>query len=428
MYSTCDICCESINKLSHKEVKCQFCEYTACRTCCQTYILGESIVKCMDSNCGREWTRKYISDNLAISFVNGPLKKHREDILYDKERALLPTTQYLAEEQLRIRNIDDELSSLKKEYKIINLRIDKLKVDRNVKKVVTNGDRHITRNCSINDCRGFLDSEWKCGLCESWFCRYCHMLIGNSIDTPHNCDTNDIESAKLLKSETKHCPKCSVSIFKIDGCDQMWCTQCHTAFSWKSGCIQKSIHNPHYFEWLRNSNIEVPRNRLDSGCQNNTLDDYTFGQFCKFKTILGNINYLKISNICQYLMELRYYSTQDDRYENINIKLRIKYLMKDIDTQTFKTRIQQSEKKHLKKREIQEVYQMVFSAGSDNIVRFYNYLVSSPKIELDTYILDEINDLLNYANRCLFDIEKTYGGAIMYFNENYKLSAHNDIR
>ena len=40
----------------------------------------------------------------------------------------------------------------------------------------------------------------------------------------------------------------------------MWCTQCHTAFSWKSGQIQTRVHNPHYYEWLRenNSNNNVP--------------------------------------------------------------------------------------------------------------------------------------------------------------------------
>jgi hypothetical protein len=54
-----------------------------------------------------------------------------------------------------------------------------------------------------------------------------------------------------LNKEAKPCPKCAASISKIDGCDQMWCTQCRTAFSWRTGAIETAVHNPHYYEWKR---------------------------------------------------------------------------------------------------------------------------------------------------------------------------------
>ena len=32
----------------------------------------------------------------------------------------------------------------------------------------------------------------------------------------------------------------------------MWCTQCHIAFSWKSGHkVTGTIHNPHFYQWQR---------------------------------------------------------------------------------------------------------------------------------------------------------------------------------
>jgi hypothetical protein len=31
----------------------------------------------------------------------------------------------------------------------------------------------------------------------------------------------------------------------------MWCPQCHTAFRWSTGEIERgAIHNPHYYEWM----------------------------------------------------------------------------------------------------------------------------------------------------------------------------------
>ena len=114
-----------------------------------------------------------------------------------------------------------------------------------------NYTRNFIRSCPDGNCRGYLSTQWKCGLCNKHTCSKC-ITIKN--DENHECNNDDVETAKLLKDNTKPCPKCSTGIFKIDGCDQMWCTQCHTAFSWKSGQIQTRVHNPHYYQWLRENN------------------------------------------------------------------------------------------------------------------------------------------------------------------------------
>lgn len=46
----------------------------------------------------------------------------------------------------------------------------------------------------------------------------------------------------------------------VRNCDQMYCTQCNTAWSWKTGVVETGrIHNPHYYEQLRNQGASIVR-------------------------------------------------------------------------------------------------------------------------------------------------------------------------
>jgi hypothetical protein len=98
-----------------------------------------------------------------------------------------------------------------------------------------------------------MSADYECGLCEASFCSKCHLL---SEADDHECKKEDVETVALLRQNTKPCPKCSMGIYKVDGCDQMWCTSCHTCFSWRSGNILNGpIHNPHFYEFARRNGI-----------------------------------------------------------------------------------------------------------------------------------------------------------------------------
>jgi len=74
-------------------------------------------------------------------------------------------------------------------------------------------------------------------------------------DAPHECNPDNLASAKLIDAETRPCPKCGARVFKISGCNQMFCTACNDcAFDWVTGRIETIIHNPHYFEFQRQRN------------------------------------------------------------------------------------------------------------------------------------------------------------------------------
>ncbi len=158
----------------------------------------------------------------------------------------------------------------------------------------------VTRGCPAEGCRGFLNGKWVCGVCDTAVCRHCHEVVdlavwavpahcwldaeGAGVREPeevaperrvlrsgaadaeperrtwHRCSPPAVETARLLVKETKPCPTCRALISKIDGCDQMWCTQCQTAFSWATGQKEEGrVHNPHYYEWLRRTQGAVPR-------------------------------------------------------------------------------------------------------------------------------------------------------------------------
>lgn len=129
----------------------------------------------------------------------------------------------------------------------------------------------VVQKCPLNDCKGYLKQNWECGLCAKKVCNKClQEKHAARPDRAHECNNDDIETVKLIKKETRQCPGCNTHISKIDGCNQMWCVECHTTFDWITGSVVKGkTHNPHYYEWLRATQGSVPRDPDDNPCQQN---------------------------------------------------------------------------------------------------------------------------------------------------------------
>lgn len=229
---SCDICCENYNLSTRKCIKCPYCPFECCSICSRTYILNEKVSTCMDNSCQKEWTRKFMVESFPKTFINKEWKNMKMEKEVENEKSLLPATQLLLQNSKKGGKISKEVQ--------------------------------FYRKCSVENCRGYLSSDWKCGLCSTYTCKYCHLEKKEG----HICDKDLVATISFLQDDTKPCPKCTTPIHKIDGCDQMWCTMCHTAFSWRRGTIETRIHNPHYYEWLRNGG-ELPRNDGDYECGRN---------------------------------------------------------------------------------------------------------------------------------------------------------------
>ena len=440
----CNICADTYNKSNREKICCAYCSFEACRSCCETYILSETKPKCMNTTCAKEWSRKFIRENFSNIFINTKFKEHLEDVLFNSEKALLPATQPFVEEIIRKEKLKKEINETHKLIEELYTKKSKLEYeyrrDPTISESYVKSASHFVRQCPAEGCRGFLSTQWKCGICEKWTCPECHELKGLTRDCDHKCDPNLVETAKLLNKDSKPCPKCQSLIFKISGCDQMWCTQCHTAFSWRTGAIESNIHNPHYYEWQRkNGGLARAAGDIECGRVLNSSIIRDIYELCKYHPNL--IDHIKES--CAFISGKKYVFTKEidllsviirqiihnnavelprfqiDHFQK-NQELRIRYLRKELTEESFKKIIQRNDKKNKKNTEIAQVIQLSITTSTDIIYRIVNDLKNSKSNNHHLNdLIAELNAVINYCNDIFKDISFTYNCVQYYFDEKF---------
>lgn len=87
----------------------------------------------------------------------------------------------------------------------------------------------------------------------------------------HVCKQEDVDSVKEIRQHSRACPSCKARIFRISGCDTMWCTQCNTGFNWRTGMViadARDLHNPHYIDFVRqNPGFQYQQHRGSGGSE-----------------------------------------------------------------------------------------------------------------------------------------------------------------
>lgn len=429
----CEICVERYNKSNRLPVVCPYCQYSSCRKCCETWLLNETNTRCLNSSCGKEWSRQYVATTFTKTFMCNEYKKHRESVLFDQERALLPATQPIVENILRREKIDIEIKRIEaEELSVIYKRISALRSEYNRIGISSTNQNPTQRStfikaCTDPDCRGFLSSQWKCGLCEKWACSECHEIKGLSRDCEHVCDPNNVATAALLANDTKSCPSCGTGIYKLEGCDQMFCTLCNTGFSWKTGRIETTVHNPHYFDWLRRTGGDVQRNPNEIQCGREINNTFVRVLQSSMRTKgLPNDMITRLMRICESVIHFRYVEMERYPLNRVlnNQDLRIRYLRNRISEDDFKIQIQRLDKKHQKNREIHNIFALLNGTVTDILYRFEHAIrdialnhISEDEIQNAYCILNEIDRIREYVNECLTEISNTYGSRKLYINE-----------
>ena len=295
--------------------------------------------------------------------------------------------------------------------------------------------REFIMKCPDGDCRGFLSTAYKCGTCEKHTCPDCMEVLGLEKKPGHTCDKEAVESTKAIKAETRPCPKCGTRIFKIDGCDQMYCVMdgCNTAFSWNTGQIETGrVHNPHYYEWLRRTGGgQAPREAGDIPCGG--LPGYRplYDAMRELHRALPNDSMNSLYEIHRYLTELIEYRLRDFPARApalANKEHHVAYLMKQIDEAEWCRQLEFTEAKAARKRDIGQIIQMAATAASDiynQMINEINRIVeeSGPMVAaawVQETVPAELERLRLFVNDSLVALAKRERMAVPQFGEGWR--------
>ena len=287
-------------------------------------------------------------------------------------------------------------------------------------------------SCPTNECRGFLSEQYRCELCSNYACPKCLEIIGTDKNADHTCNEDNVKTAELIRKDTKPCPGCGTRISKIDGCDQMWCVECHTAFSWKSGKIDNGrIHNPHFYQHKRNENNGlIPRAPGDVLCgglcsigvlQNNIVNKIMSQTnrsqtkalrrahgISKIEESVYNLHNL-VSHITYNSLPTARTSVDDNEYENSLKNKRVSYILGKISKEGLATAVYAIESIREQKLELLHIYELISVVG----IELFANLANSKKTgkEFETYLDEEIEKyrtLCHYSNKQFTNISISY--------------------
>jgi hypothetical protein len=363
-----------------------------------------------------EWNRDFTDIFLSKHFRNTDYKRHRENVLYEREKMLIPETiqkmdineRQKASCREKIRGLLRERRELLDKIEQVNqalstqrsyvVRLERQATNTIETLALPDEKRPFVRPCPGEGCRGFLNHKGSCPLCKIVVCMRCHEIRGDE----HQCKEENVESVNQIRRETKPCPKCGVSIFKIDGCRQMWCTVCHTAFDWKSGLvIEGRIHNPHFYEWTRR-NGDVPEERpcdpdglpalrrVREHLVSLGLDPYLIRVISEYHRGLVHTQHVDLARV-------RAPENDQDVFSR-NLDARVSFLRSGLTEDAFKAQLVLRENRFEKNRNMYLLLDMVINTM---ISHFHELLTLKDAPSVESVFCRKTLALLGYANEQL---------------------------
>jgi hypothetical protein len=435
-------------------------------------------------HCKHPFDRQFLNSNLTKTFMGGEYVQKRREILWNREESYLPAAMAFiplkkeretfsakrTELNKLIRELEHQLSEIADREYAIGRAIDTGVLPGTGKTAVKESQQKFVRRCIKDACKGWLSTAWKCDICDSKVCSDCYQIKTNPED--HHCKKEDLETAEYIRKNAKNCPNCGEMIEKKEGCDQMFCTSCHTAFSWKTLEIVKgAIHNPHYFAWRQAQGVNertigdiqcggVPDQSLFNfysdirhqyhitGYDLDMKDIYdnmetpspkdvrmekidattgrrTYNNYYAAKITPAHKIYMVFTNICRHLEHMRSYTQrygsffydEEDRSRKLR-HMRLDYLSNHITKEQFQVFLSNEEKKREKLTILSQPIDTLYNAGAD-ILRRAIPSVSNVGVDMskpENRTIENYNKLFAYGKRHIDEYQKL----VEFINGIYK--------
>jgi hypothetical protein len=353
---------------------------------------------------------------------------------------------------LEIFEITKQLKQKKSQERALQTRVQETEILTRLVRVVPNA-HHCNVPCNTPQCRGFVTPYTpKCACCNQSTCHRCYQTVENTtlghhpIDTSnspeppdhtehsdnaenteragHVCTADNIATVQELRRNAKQCPECRVYISKVDGCDQMFCVSCHTAFSWNTGQrINGPIHNPHYFEVrARLGNV------VDPAAANQPANPQGCDEFPSLHLLRREVNGGRplrsdVELTLRYALHIRGVVCTDLRmlgreYSfNTNLARRVDWMRKKLTDEQFRQHLHRNDKRARFNTDLLSLFQMY-----TNVVGglFQNMVVQRT---IDAY--DDIIKLREYTMDNLNSIRSRYGSDNRQYDRYVTLGPNN---
>lgn len=426
----CCMCLETYNK-QKKNIHCTKCNSYSCTACFRSYICHcRNDPPCPGTSCNYVFQISELRDKLPQTFWNGEYKTSRKDVLFNFEEVYKSGTMVEVQKTQDIRAIDAKIENAVANYHLLKRKVReaKLEMDRlSDDKHYTMYHSYINREggqqkiqlkvpCHVDSCMGFC-IENKCPVCSAKTCSKCHRELTDN----HECNSNDVETVQEIAKHTKPCPTCNTAISKVDGCDQMLCITCETAFSWRTGKIETGrIHNPHLYQI---------RGRIGR-----ELGDELCGGLPTWRNLAFVLNYDQVyrtsfvSQTQQSLMIFHRFinhirAVVFPKFENLtlnfatNLKSRVLFYLKEITKEKYTQNLFKTEKCRIKNMEMRDLFQTFVTVAEEIFRKIY-----STKTEAH---ISELYGLYDYLSENYHKINSKYKSA--YRMENFVGMVKDDL-
>lgn len=480
----CSICIQDITK--NNIISCDVCKNSCCKDCFKRFILDNGLnSNCM--HCKAKISREFIIQNLDDEWLKNEYKDFRKKHLFMIEKGKFSETQAAADIYMKAKYIITKLpfdpvsGEFKGNITNFNKYIDHRHVfndaticiidygmgweGHNFETGIRNENQtpKKTIKCPLNNCSGIIpitgEDELTCVMCYGNICSKCQESLHSTHYADHKCNENTVKTINDLRENTRSCPTCASSIFKIEGCDQMFCTQCHTTFSWNTARIERGFqHNPHYLDWVREQRMKRIAlgqsvdyaaggggGDADGGlaqAQPQCLDYITYEnlitcfphdiwkesfearkkipQICNLMSGLPSNEFycLALRNFHGNILEVR--STAGNHANMIfpnNHELRVRYLTNNMEEDEFKEEIERKEYEWHENITLFYIYDMVFRSAGDIYHNLYSKKTVGKFKDIYHDIYIEILKLIEYGNNCLYEHDKAYKTVSMKFKK-----------